>query len=69
MHPASTLRLATGCSTELIDALARIGGDPRLLAAEVVEYNPFRNPDGRTACTIENALVAMLLGAPPTRAP
>ena len=50
-------------AAELLDALAAHGGDPRLLGVEIVEYNPFRDSDGRTARFVGDGLDAMLLGA------
>jgi arginase len=44
----------------LIDALARCAGDPRLVAFEVVEYNPHRDVDRRTARLVEDLIAAVL---------
>jgi arginase len=44
----------------LIDALARCAGDPRLVAFEVVEYNPHRDVDRQTARVVEDLIAAVL---------
>jgi arginase family enzyme len=46
----------------LIAALRRHAEDPRLLALEVVEYNPHRDPAGRTAAIVEEVLAAVMGG-------
>jgi len=49
-------------SAALLRALAPLGTDARLAGFEIVEYNPFRDPEGRTAAVI-GKLAAGLLGA------
>ena len=48
----------------LVDALARCAGDPALVAFEVVEYNPHRDVERRTAQVVED-LIAAVLGPRP----
>jgi arginase len=44
----------------LVDALARCAGDPALVAFEVMEYNPHRDVEGRTAQVVEDLIAAVL---------
>lgn len=53
-------------ATDVLNALARIGAVPGLIAAEVVEYNPLNDRDRRTAELME-ALLARLLGSRQSR--
>jgi arginase len=48
----------------LTAALAACCGDETLVALEIVEYNPYRDRDGRTARLVENLMAAVLSGAP-----
>jgi arginase len=48
----------------LIAALADCAGDPRFAAFEIVEYDPHRDVEGRTAGLVE-AVIAAVLGARP----
>jgi arginase len=45
---------------QLVEALRQIAGDPRLLALEIVEYNPDLDPAGKTAALVEELLAAAL---------
>jgi arginase len=47
---------------DLVGALRRVGGDPRLAALELVEYCPRLDRDGRTERLIQRLLVAALGG-------
>ena len=47
-------------ATELAAALARLRGIPDLLALEIVEYDPYRDEDGKTALVVMNLLTAVL---------
>jgi len=51
---------------ELLAALAPLNDDPHLLALEIVEYNPHRDRDGRTARAAE-AIIATVLDEAPRR--
>jgi arginase len=51
-------------ASALVDALARCAGDPALVAFEVVEYNPHRDVEWRTARVVED-LIAAVLGPRP----
>jgi arginase family enzyme len=44
----------------VLEALRAHANDPRLLALEVVEYNPHRDPGGRTAALVEEVLAAVI---------
>jgi arginase len=46
---------------EAVAATAMLARDPRLVAAEIVEYNPFRDPGRRTAAAVV-AIAAALRG-------
>jgi arginase len=48
----------------LLEALQVCAGDPRLVALEVVEYDPHRDIGGRTALLVEEILAAVLQAAP-----
>lgn len=39
-------------ASALCQTLGRLGGDERLAALEIVEYNPFHDPQGRTAAVV-----------------
>lgn len=55
---------------ELLAALTPLKDDPRLLALEIVEYNPHHDQEGRTARAAEALMRALLPSAPvPTSAP
>jgi arginase len=47
-------------ATALVDALAGCAGDPSLVAFEVVEYNPHRDIERRTAQVVEDLIAAVL---------
>jgi arginase family enzyme len=46
---------------EAVAATAMLARNPRLVAAEIVEYNPFRDPGRRTAAAVV-AIAAALRG-------
>lgn len=46
----------------LAAALAQLAGDPRLVAVEIAEYNPYRDRHEETARLIENLVTAMVAG-------
>jgi arginase len=46
--------------TGLVEALRAVGGDPRLLALEIVEFNPQLDPAGKTAALVEKVLMVLL---------
>ena len=48
---------------DLLEIFARIGGDPRLAAFELVEYCPRLDSDGRSERLIRRLLCAALGGA------
>ncbi len=52
-------------AADLTRALARLAGDARLAAVEIVEYNPFRDRNAATAGLITDVLNALLAGRPP----
>ena len=45
---------------DLVNALVRCMGDPRLVGLEIVEYNPYRDVEQRTVTVIEELLAAVL---------
>jgi arginase len=47
-------------ASALVDALARCADDPALVAFEVVEYNPHRDVERRTAQVVEDLIAAIL---------
>jgi ornithine--oxo-acid transaminase len=49
-------------AADLVEALAHQGGDARVIAIEVVEYNPARDRWATTAGLVGDALEAILLG-------
>jgi arginase len=53
----------------LVDALACCAGDPALVAFEVVEYNPHRDIEGRTARVVEDLIAAALAPRPVSISP
>lgn len=58
--PGTGLPVADGLrSGDLVPALAAIGTDRRLVAAEIVEYNPFRDEAGVTARLVESIAGAL----------
>jgi arginase family enzyme len=61
--PGVTTPVAGGMPARpLVAALAACCGDDRLVALEIVEYNPHRDSHNRTAEIIEEMIAAVLIG-------